>query len=363
MTEGVQERVIPQRFVVYPSFTHQISVPNPPGIPLEEGLHLQISGQQDASEDPRQVLGRYLFSLAAAKVIAESGIITDQAWANTRLEQGQKVSVYGKAPEVASSWRKPVDTSNRNVEPIQELNTYNQLQRLLGMYIPRWETLAGLIHLFPEGVRGFDSDSGFIVWRNPDFTAEVVKSRHLQGIHVVVHPEEKFERQWQTVHESRKDVYEQRVVQTYIQKTLEATAIVMGIQALIAPGIGEIHNSGNWARGLRSLEEGGTFNPTAFKEDPKREKRLHRPDLALPELSFGTSVHVHWYAPENPHDLVLLPPFSREEAEERHAVEVIKQWDAIRETTEEELMEIRQKLTSGRLTQWLKEHVQGMLTV
>lgn len=342
------------RITLYRSEKFNVFVPSKPNIPLREGLHVQISGAHDSSDSPKEALARYLMAEGAAKVLAESGLSQD-AWANTRLEEGQAVSVYGRVPGVDKSWRKPVDTLSRNAPVANKLEPFyntQKLQELSGRYLPKWEQLAGNIDLFKNGVNGKDlnevSREGFVVWENDRFRLEIIANApHVKGLHLVVRPKESFQRQWQTVQGKDSE-------QAYIKQTLEATAVAMGVQKLLAEGKGEIHNSGNWAGGLKSTEEGGKLNLEKLAENRKAEKKSHRPDIAAPESQINTGMHVHVYIPsEGP---VILPEMSRQEAVEKGRLDILRQWEAIPSTTPTQLEEIRVRLGEGKLTKWLEEN-------
>lgn len=343
---------------LYRSSRFAVFVPSEPKIPLNEGLHVQVSSGHDQFDPPKEVLGRYVMALGSAKALAESSIPQD-AWANTRLEQGQVVSTYGRVPTVEGSWRKPVETYNREVETITTLEPYykeSRLQELFGRYLPKWEQLVENINLFRDGVNGKDIDSGqgeeIPVWENDKFTLLVISHPHLKGVHLVVHPKESFRRQWQTIRGSDQE-------QTHIQATLEATAIAMGAQRLLAEGRGEIHNSGNWASGLKSKEEGGKFDLENFEKRRKAEKRSHRPDIAAPEEQIDTGMHVHVYIPES--GPVVLPPMSKQEAMEKGREDIVKQWEAIPSMTQEQIAQIREKIGNGKLATWIETNARGTL--
>ncbi|MBI1919350.1 hypothetical protein HYS29_02085 [Candidatus Microgenomates bacterium] len=348
----------------------KVFVPRKPRIPLNEGLHIEVSSGHDKKESPKQILERYLMALGSAKAIAESGT-TPEGWANTRLEEGQVVSIYGRVPGEKNSWRKPVDTYNRGVGEISVLEPdYNtqRLRELFIRYLPKWKHLAEKINLFGDGVNGRDIDSGegeeIPVWENDKFTLVVVSKPHLEGIHLVVHPKKSSRRQWQTIRGSDQE-------QPYIQATLEATAIAMGAQRLLAEGRGEIHNSGNWASGLKLKEEGGKFDLKNFQARRKAEKKLHRPDIAVPEEQIDTSMHVHIYIPES--GPVVLPPMSEKEAIQRmnearqkgEPIEeykrIIEQWENIPNVTLQQIGDVREKIGKGKLANWLLQNTAGPL--
>lgn len=342
---------------LYKSSRFNVFVPSKPKIPLNEGLHVKISDGHDVADSPKEVLVRYLMGLGAAKVLAESGLTKD-AWANTRLEHGQAVSVYGRVPGVDNSWRKPVDTLNRNTSEITTLEpNYNtqKLQKLCVRYLPKWEKLAANLNLFKNGVNGTDIDlnGGDVVWENDNLRLEIIaKGPHLKGFHLVVSPKKSFRRQWQAVRGKNAE-------QIYIQQTIESTAVAMGVQKLLGNGKGELHNSGNWAGGLKSTEEGGKVDLANLDEHLKAEKRSHRPDIAKKDKQIDTAMHVHIYIPqEGP---VILPEMSEQEATQKGKEDIVRQWKDIPKTSSGQLEEIRLRLSAGKLTRWLEENCKGQL--
>ncbi|MCL5439237.1 MAG: hypothetical protein M1268_04635 [Patescibacteria group bacterium] len=366
------------RISLYKSQNLEVFIPKKPNIPLNEGLHVRVSGQHDSMDPPKQVLSRYLEGLGVAKVIAESGV-TRELWANTRLEKGQVVSVYGRVPGEVDSWRKPVDTNNReaaNIDTIEPQYPEKRLQELCQRYLPKWDVLAQKMELFGNGVKGSDlegNNSGDpIIWENDTLTVQIIKNRHLDGYHLVVNPKEGFSRQWQTVKETRDDKEQQKMIQKYVLSTIEATAVAMGVRQLLSGGRGEIHNSGNWAGGLKTIEEGGKLSMQELDDNLKKEKKLHRADLETSETRFGTSMHAHVYIPKEG-DVVVLPPMSlgeakskREDAESRGLStqefdNIINQWEVIPPTSEEQMREIQAMIGNGKLTKWLEENCRGPL--
>ena len=342
---------------LYKSPRFEVFVPAKSNVPLNEGLHIQISDGHNSKDSAREILSRYALALGSAKALAESGL-TQDAWANTRLEKGQAISVYGRIPGNEKSWRKPVDTFSRNVPEINRLEpNYNtaKLQKLFSRYLPKWEKITESIELFKNGVKGKDikgqsSQEEVSIWENDKFNLVIVTKPHLKGIHLVVNPKESVRRQWQTAREEE---------QIYIQQTLEATAIAMGVQKLLAPGQGEIHNSGNWAGDLKSTEEGGRLNMQNFKKNRKTEKKIHRPDIASEENQIRTGMHAHIYIPED--GPVVLPEMSKEEAIEKGRADIARQWDEIPPTNAAQLEEIKTKLGKEKLTKWLDENCKGQL--
>lgn len=345
---GLEPKVDSRKISLYKSSRFEVFVPGKPNIPLNEGLHVQVSSGHDESDSPKQVLARYLMAEGVAKILAESGQTRD-AWANTRIEEGQRVSVYGRVPEEEVSWRKPVDTFDRNASPINGLEPFYEtqiLQELSTRYLPKWEGLVGKVELFENGVNGTDVDSSsgeeIPVWQNDKFTLVLVSTPHVKGVHLVVHPKESFRRQWQTSH---------------VEDTLEATAIAMGVQKILAEGKGEIHNSGNWAGGLKSIEEGGKLDLEKLSENIKAEKKSHRPDIATDRQQINTGMHAHVYIPES--GSVILPSMPRGEAIEKGRQDVIAQWDQIPKASPEQVNHVKSKLGQGKLTSWLEENCKG----
>lgn len=408
----------------------EIIAPNPPNIPVNEGIHLDVTGSHDSADSPREVLTRFLLSEGVAKVIAEGGVLPEDFWSNTRIEEGNQVSVYSRRPLSDESWRKPVNTAGQKNTAFNEFPYQEKLEKVFAKYMPKWEELAGKMVLFPEGVQGTDlakeGGEGPLLWENPKFKVELIRKGHVQGVHIIVHPKEGFARQWQTVRETQNNADNEEMVQEYIQSTLEATAIALTIRQLLGD-TGAIHNSGNWASGLKFIEEGGTLSHEGMTETPKLEKRVHavRVDAGNPQspymliggervyiptipekvakdrreaalqqgqtseqvaalddiignwqkikkVSFGTGMHVHIYIPKDGMP-ISLPSMSRGEASERKqkALEqgkpaeeydtIISQWDAIGETSPEDIEEVRKKLEDGKISDTLTRRCQGSL--
>jgi hypothetical protein len=99
---------------LYKSEKFNVFVPKKPNIPLNEGLHIQVSDGHDRDDSPRDVLARYLMMEGAVKMLGECSLTPD-VFPNTRLEKGQIVAGYGRVFGEDSSMGKPVDTLNRNV--------------------------------------------------------------------------------------------------------------------------------------------------------------------------------------------------------------------------------------------------------
>jgi hypothetical protein len=363
-----------ERITLYKSDKFEVFVPKKPNIPLNEGLHVQVSDGHDGTDSPREVLARMWMAEGVAKEIA--GLDIPDFWANTRIEKGQVVSIYGMNPVNEKIWRKPVNTLDRNVPEITDLGPEyktSELQKISARYLSLWEQQARNTELFKNGVNGKDvnipSNEGFVLWENEKIKLEVIVKPHLKGLHLMVSPKDRYQRQWQTVTDSES--------QPYLEATMETMAIAMAVQELMG-GEGEVHTSGNWNGDLMSKQEGGKLDFDRFKEDkpeeekteeekskktkydPYLEKRAHRPDIATTENQIGTVMHTHVYLPENGGP-VILPEMSRDEATKKGRDDIIKQWDANGQTTEAQLVEIRAKLGEGKLTKWLEDNCKGQL--
>lgn len=219
------------------------------------------------------------------------------------------------------------------------------------------------------------SKEGFVLWQNEKIKLEIIMKPHLRGLHLMVSPKESYQRQWQTVApvtDAEKNSYIQQE-QIYLQQTLEVTAVAMGAQKLLAEGRGELHNSGNWAGGLKATTEGGALNLEKLTENGNIEKRSHRPNMkttnskkepikyTYPYVPFGTNMHTHVYLPTK--GPVILPEMSEPEAKEKGRTDIVAQWgEEFRpETKLAQVEEIRAKLGEGKLTKWLEENCKGQL--
>lgn len=358
----------------------KLFVPKKPNVPLNEGISVRVEGIGTAADKTKETLRQFVFALGAGKVVAESGQTPNEPWANTRIGNSftgdmDVVDVYGRNAQNPDSWRKPVDANNRNVLKIDSLAPYYKEMKLIKLfkrYMPKWEKLANIIRLFPDGINETKTqlpETSTTVWESDRFRVSVNTDPHLKGIHILVDPKEKISRQWQTVRETKENVENEEMVQKYVQQVTEAAAISLGVRQIIFGGKGEIHNSGNWAGGLKDVSEGGALSTENLAQNPKREKKLHRPDLiASKDKDFGTAVHFHIYVPENPNDPVVLPVMSKGEAQDRLKIAkeqgiagstyqaIIDQWDAIPKTDSATVLDIRNKLGNKALTQWLEEN-------
>ncbi|MDO8620870.1 MAG: hypothetical protein Q7R31_01165 [Candidatus Levybacteria bacterium] len=362
----------------------ELFVPRKPNVPLTEGISIRVEGVKNVTNKTKETLREFVYALGAGKVIAESRQTPDEPWANTRIGNSSTgdldvVDIYGINARNPDSWRKPVDANSRNVPEINSLDSHydeTRLVKLFGRYMPKWKKLANIMKLFQNGIneiQGQLSEASTTVWESDRFRVSVNTDPHLNGIHILVDPKEKISRQWQTVHEKQADMENEVMVQRYVQQVTEAAAISLGVRQIIFGGKGEIHNSGNWAGGLKDVSEGGTLSTEKLAQNPKMEKKLHRPDLAAKDKDFGTAVHFHIYVPEDPNAPVVLPVMSEGEAQERLKIAreqriegsaykaIIDQWNTIPKTDSATVLDIRNKLGNKVLTQWLEENSKGQL--
>lgn len=398
----------PSDISLYTGLNNKAVIPRNPKIPPEEGLQVQITGPHDSSDNPKQVLNRFLLALASAKAEAESGLTRD-LWANTQIGPNNEVNSFGRVPNVESSWRKPVTSANSQKEPsadrIDDHYDINKLQRLFSSYLPKWEALGKQMELFTDGVKGTDqaiNDETIFdtpIWSNDRIEVKVMQQSdplsgpwlHLNGYHLVVSPVEKYQRQWQTITETDNVGENQEMIQEYIQLSLEAAATSLGIRELFVQEHGEIHNSGNWAPGIKTTDElldpdhpekgTGKVNVAAAKENIKHEKRSHftriRVDsegkpTTIAESDFKTSAHFHVYLPFGD-ESVKLPSMWPWEAQQKIKEaekdnlptelfeDTIAEWNAIKPLTPEQINEANEKLGNGKLTRWLEENCRGEL--
>lgn len=348
----------------------EVVFPNPPNIPLEEGLHVVVRGLHGEDASPRHIVRRFVVGLGVAKAIAESGVTTEP-WANTRIEKnGSQVSIYGRNLNPAS-WRKPVDTINRTVGLINSDHThydFNTLRRLFTKYLPKWESYARDLKLFdsygdkPMGKDVFEVlGHAYKLWENDAFDLVLIKKEpHVKGFHFVVSPKKGYARQWQTVVGGSE--------QPYIHQSAEGVAIALGVQTLMG-GTGEIHNSGNWAANLKLREDDpdkGRISREGILVNRKTEKRRHRPDIAGDDEKIETYSYFHVYIPES--GPVTLPMMKLEEA--RHVLEklsgggdlemaakkAIADWEVITPPTQGDLQLAQEKLGNGILSRYLQKN-------
>ncbi len=252
--------------------TVEVSIPQKPNIPISEGLHVQVKGEHDATDTPKAVLRRFGVGLGVSKAIAEGSQTPEEPWANTRIEKGQQVSVYGRNITNEDSWRKPVQTDNRvgtQIERLPKPYDQAQLQTLFRRYIPKWEQLTSQVKLFQNGPEGIDHDPStaaqgdFTLWENDSVKVTIIRNPHLAGLHLMVDAKSSIDRQWQTQRGISAGIAKGEEEPELIRNTLEAAAVALGVQKLLGGG-GEIHNSGNWAGDLKTTDEGGKFIKDAF---------------------------------------------------------------------------------------------------
>ncbi|MBI3620103.1 hypothetical protein HY214_03110 [Candidatus Roizmanbacteria bacterium] len=374
--------------------------------PLQHGLNIKITEKDKSPATPKATLRKIVTALGTAKAIAESGYTRD-VWANTRRDQRGDIWAIGRVPDEKNSWRQPVphleDSPGGPNEPIDRYYDRNKLKRLFDLYIPQWEKLTKHMALFVKGVNGKDEkteieDNGLRLWTNDKYEVALWKQGHLTGYHFMVSPigelKNFFQRQWQTVMESPGEIANQTMVQKYILATTEATAVVMAIenllmQANVITAPGEIHNSGNWAKGLQIEDQGGALsldylrssssNPGEYSPQRKAEKRRHarlseKAAADREKNDFGTNMHIHGYFPPEASQ-VNLPAFSRPEAvEKRDAAlkigdaeeaqkyeEIISQWDRIKPLTAEQIDRAASAIGAGKINRWLTDYCQGDL--
>ena len=398
----------PSEINLYTGLNNKAVIPRNPKIPPEEGLQVQITGTHDSSDNPKQVLSRFLLALGSAKAEAESGA-TQDLWSNTQIGPDNEVNAFGRVPNVESSWRKPV-TANSQKEPsanrIGDYYDINKLQRLFSSYLPKWEALGKQMELFEAGVNGQDqvltpeSIYSTPIWTNGRIQVKIMQQKdpmtgpwlHLSGYHLVVSPVEKYQRQWQTITETDDAKNNQEMIQEYIQLSLEAAATSLGIRELFAQEHGEIHNSGNWAPGLKTTDElldpdhpekgTGKVNLAAAKENIKHEKRNHFTRIivdsegkptTIEESDFKTSAHFHVYLPFGDVS-VKLPSMWPWEAQQKikdaekdnlptkRFEDTIAEWNAIKPLTPAQISTANEHLGDGKLTRWLEENCEGGLT-
>lgn len=183
------------------------------------------------------------------------------------------------------------------------------------------------------------------------------------------------------------------MAQTYLRQTLECTAIAMGVQELLAPGKGEIHNSGNWADALRSTSEKiidkdgqekgyGSLDLEQAESDRKAEKRSHFTRFKVasdgqiiskePLSDLKTKSHTHVYIPfdECPVNLPAMWPWeAQQQLKEAKAnnkpvekfEKIINQWQSIKPLTQNQISNVVDKLGNSKLTKWLEKFCQGKL--
>lgn len=347
----------------------RIIKPNPPAIPLSEGIHLEVTTDQDTpwrQRSPKELLRMGLFALPTAKVVAE-GRFTEEFWANIHLNSypdfDRGVNVYGRNPTSEAGWAKPAVIRETPGESIP-IDGKNRLKQTFSRYLPLWNKLEQTIALFTDGVgqvhREDEGGSEKVLWANEKFNLVIAEKPHLSGLHLVVHPREDywaerggFRRAWQ-IDPNQPDFQE------HVQGFLEAMSIILGAErVLIEDGKlpfynPEIHFSGNWTSDFQPPERGGSLDTSYLSQADlerarKEEKREHRVGGVE---EWKSSMHGHLYATRDPNTYVSLPT--------RPQKEVPEQWVGITPITDDEEETVK-TLISKRLTPWLEQNVIGSL--
>ena len=360
----------------------RIIKPNSPAIPASEGSHLQVTtGEQVPwrQRPAKELLRMAFYALPTAKVLAE-GRDSEDLWANIHLNSRPPfeggVNVFGRNPESATGWGKPVTLRDLADGVVPESAAKPAEGPVLDRYLHQWERLLPQVELFPEGVGELPSESQEfqeedqalgpnekLIWANGKFSLVVIKSPHLSGLHLVVHPNQKywgekggFKRAWQV----DKSQDGQGAPQEHVQGFLEAVAIINGAErVLIEEGKlpfynPETHFSGNWTPDFQPPERGGSLDTsylsqTDLEKARKEEKREHRVGGVE---EWQTAMHGHLYATRDPNTYVSLPA--------RPEKEVPQEWEGITPLTDDEEGTIK-TLIAERLTPWLEQNAMGSL--
>lgn len=375
-----KENLIPGE-IFWQSKKFNISIFRPvhPAIPSTEGNHLVLSENNLVKPWPdrniKENLMLAMFALPVAKIIAE-GRYSPDLWANIHFDRWG-ISVYGRNPLSENSWGQPVKKSSGNPADFPD-NVADKIKRTLVRYLPFWENKLSKIKIFADGIKvispkspDYKDEVDFyasrpdpwkedVIWVNEKFVIVNVGNPHLNGLHLVIHPREKywknigsFRRPWQTGNNAS-DINPE-----YTQGFIEAAAILLGIKKIIIDDEKlpfynpEIHFSGNWAADLLPLDKGGRLNLTKISEGEylrKYEVRKHR---VGEDQEFRTSTHGHLYFTDNPDRYVILPT--------RPKSEVPREWEGINPLPENQLLRIKVSL-QGNLEQFLIRNCQGALS-
>lgn len=341
----------------------EITMPNPPLIPREEGLHFIVNSKDKTGSwrdiNPKDVLRQAFFALPVARIVSESYASPDY-WANIQLKSlegfANGINVIGRNPRSEAGWGKPPRAADVKTQtPIDE----GEIKKLIAGYISLWDEKR--VQLFSQGVNavGVESEefrealgtrSNDVLWMNDKFTLDVIRRPHLSGFHVVVsqrsHGEDELiKRPWQ-VSEDPSQIPSQR------QDFLEEMAILLAVQRVLwQEGVPfynpEIQFNSNWAESMQPEDKGGTLNPALINE--KSEKRAHRQHKGK---DWTTKTHGHLYATDSPDKYVSLP--SRPESE------VPDEWQGISPTKPEDIVRIREIL-QAKLTQFIEQNCEGTL--
>jgi hypothetical protein len=345
-----------------------------PIVPSEQGIHLLVTDGHDAKDTAKGVAMRYLLGLGVAKSVAEGAHLPD-AWANIRLEKAQRLSVFGRSPFSEEGWRKPVlksllDDPHMKADPKGDIG---QFTKFLQRYMPSWEQEAQRMKLFSEaGGVGHDvfADIGhaYKLWEGNRHDVVLIKEPHLDGYHFVVSPKASFDRQWQTKRPGQKEGEE-----NLLQTSTEGWGIAHGIWSLFGKK-GEIHNSGNWANGLKLAESDpeGKLSRDALLANRKLEKRRHRPDIVSDNDRIDTHTHTHVYIPRST-KIVDLPIMKKAEAaalltqtdgkgpRAELYQRVIDHWDRLPKATAVDVDVAQKVLGNDKLTKRIQHTLQGTL--
>jgi len=374
--------------------THVIS-PSEAAIPRPEGIHLEVKnglGENPWVEaDPKTLIKDGFVAVAVAKAVVE-GRFTPEQWVNIHLsgrpDFNRGVNVFGRNPESANGWGKPVHYEPGQTQLSQD--EARDLEHLFRLYLPRWEKTCPQVSLFTEGVEAilpeatefqeegqeYNLRNETLLWLNNKFALVLVNAPHLNGLHLVVHGRDRywkdhggFKRPWQSklqpasepIIEDISGSVKQPTAQTDLSQIigfLEAEAILIGAQRVLLQEGGlpfynpEIHFSSSWAPSLKTVEQGGKLNMD-YLTDPnleqarKNEKKVHRVG-GNEEWDLG--MHGHLYATRDADRYVLLPT--------RPQAEVPDQWKGIAPLSSDEAAKVKD-LTQQKLTNWLTTNVTG----
>lgn len=192
-----------------------------------------------------------------------------------------------------------------------------------------WERAIQDFAVFPDGVCEVDPESDefkrrteryqgeTLLWANDKFDLVAVDRPHLNGIHLVVHPNPEywvdrggFLKPWH-LEKIRKG---ERPGLEHQQAFVESVAIARTAEQLVmASSLGqthehpELHSSGNWAPDLKFETKGGKLDPDSYQAADLPAERT----VLLHHLKPKTAYHMHIYIPKRGY--VALP--SRPQAE------------------------------------------------
>ena len=332
----------------------RVVIPEKTAIPQSEGLHIEVESKKVLQphwleEDAAEQLRMGYYSLPVAKVLAE-GRQTPDFWANIHFNArpgfDRSINVFGRSPESEEAWGKPVKIRSAGVSEKLPDDTKENLEETFERYMTLWRKNKDNIKVFEDGVEPLDPESDEyreevefygtkddpwkedVLWANKKFVLVNVRNPHLTGTHLVVHPRQKywqgkegFKRAWQ--------VNPGESANEHIKGFLESMAILLATEKILAEQKGlkfnnpEIHFSGNWAKDLKTVEQGGKVSMRYLEGDKARamkekEKASHKPGRPG---EFQTAFHGHLYATRDPDQYVDLPS--------RPAGEVPEEWQGI----------------------------------